>query len=283
MIISHRDSAPQRGKSAHRPGGIAFIALLRGDTGSIDNFDLSISITTEDFFTPRHRHNFDQLRYILEGEFSFDRGRVQGTGQISYFGEGTYYEQRGIGRTETLLLQSAGASGDGYMSFEQLYQTAEALTKTGRFEDGVYSWVDGKGTKHNVDGYQAVWERVNGRKLTYPRPRYDGPVILNPDNFAWLSVSQVPGAGVRDLGRFHERGLSVSQFQLPAGCRIELTGSAGRTLLFVEEGEGEVNGQPLLRHSAVRIESGETGPIQATKSMRLLRMDLPNFRQPMVA
>lgn len=283
MMVSHRSSAPQRGKSAHRPGGIGFISLLQGDTGAVDNFDLSISITTDDFFTPRHRHNFDQVRYILEGEFSFDRGRVQGTGQVSYFGEGTYYEQKGIGRTETLLLQSAGASCSGYMSFDQLYATADKLAQSGRFEDGVYTWHDERGTKHNVDGYQAVWEAVNGRKLTYPKPRYDGPVILNPDNFSWLPVKGAPGASQRDLGRFHERGLSVSQVQLESGCELVLPARASRMLLFVERGEGAVNDAALHRHSAARLERGEAARVVAKEPMLLLRIDLPSFEQALAA
>ena len=283
MIIAHRDTAPQRGKSAHRAGGIGFISLLQGETGAIDNFDFSISITTDDFFTPKHHHNFDQLRYILEGEFSFDRGRVQRTGQVSYFGEGTYYEQKGIGRTETLLLQSAGASGSGYMSFEQLYSTASKLTEKGEFDDGVYSWLDEQGKKHNVDGYQAVWEEVNGRKISYPKPRYDGPIILNPDNFAWLPVAGSPGVAMRDLGRFHERGLTVAQLKLDAGTRLPVSGRPARTLLFVEQGEGTVNDQAILRHSAVRIERTETVVVEAKTPLLLMWIGLPLFEQAMAA
>lgn len=283
MIISHRDTAPQRGTSAHRAGGIGFIALLQGETGAVDNFDFSISMTTGDFFTPRHRHNFDQVRYILDGEFSFDRGRVQGTGQLSYFGEGTYYEQKGIGRTETLLLQTAGASGSGYMSFDQLYDTARKLTERGKFDGGVFSWLDEDGKKHNVDGYQAVWEEVNGRKISYPRPRYDGPVILNPDNFAWLPVKGAAGVETRDLGRFHERGLTVAQLKLEAHARLSVTSLHSRTLLFVENGEGTANEQSIVRHSAVRIEAGETVVVEARNPMILMRIGLPCFTQALAA
>jgi hypothetical protein len=283
MIIAHRDTAPQRGKSAHRPGGISFISLLQGETGAVDNFDLSISITTDDFFTPRHRHNFDQVRYIMEGQFSFDRGRVQETRQVSYFGEGTYYEQKGVGRTETLLLQSAGASGSGYMSFDQLYRTASQLATKGKFEDGVYTWLDEQGKKHNVDGYQAVWEEVNGRKLSYPKPRFDGPVILNPDHFAWLPLKGVAGVESRELASFHERGLNVAQLKLEAGAAVPVAAHPARTLLFVEQGEGWLNEQPLLRHSAASIDKGETVTLKAKTPMQLMRIRLPSFDQAMAA
>jgi mannose-6-phosphate isomerase-like protein (cupin superfamily) len=283
MIVAHRDTAPTRGTSAHRPGGIGFISLLHGEEGAVDNFDFSISLTTDDFFTPRHRHNFDQVRYIIEGEFSFDRGRVQETGQISYFGEGTYYEQKGIGRTETVLLQCAGASGAGYMSFDQLYATARKLTDKGSFEDGVFTWHDANGKKHNVDGYQAVWEEVNRRKLSYPKPRYDGPVILNPENFEWVPVGGSPGVAIRELGSFHERGLAIAQLKLDAGAQHAVHGRPARTLLFVERGEGFANGEPLRSHSAVQIERGETVAVQASTPMILLKLRLPCFDQAMAA
>ena len=283
MIIAHRDSSPRRGTSAHRPGGIGFIALLQGEAGTVDNFDLSLSMTTGEFFTPRHHHNFDQVRYILKGEFSFDRGRVQKAGQISYFGEGTYYEQQGIGETETLLLQTAGASGSGYMSFNDLYTTAQELSERGKFEDGVYSWLDTEGKKHNVDGYQAVWEALNRRKIAYPRPRYEVPVILNPENFAWVSVAGSSGVATRDLGRFHERGLSIAQFKLGAGTQHVFRSQPSQTLLFVEEGEGTANGQPILKHSAVRLLRGDSVAIEARAPMILFCLRLPCFDQAVAA
>jgi len=285
MIVAHRDSAPTRGTSAHRPGGIGFITLLHGRPDDVDNFELTISITTEEFFTPRHRHNFDQVRYILEGEFSFDRGRVQRSGQISYFGEGTYYQQKGIGRTETLLLQCAGASGSAYMGFEQLYATSQRLAQKGKFEDGVYTWYDEHGTKHNVDGYQAVWEAVYGRKLVYPKPRYEGPVILNPEHFAWIPVAGSPGVLARELGRFHERGLTLTQARIDSGARYQVDGVPARNLAFVIEGEGQVNGEMLRKHSAVQIERGESHVIEATgtEPLLLLRYRMPCFDQAMAA
>jgi len=279
MLIAHRDSAPTRGGYAHRPGGISFIALLQGEPGAIDNFDLSIAISTDDFFTPRHRHNFDQVRFMLQGEFSFDKGRVQRPGQLSYFGEGTYYQQKGVGYSETLLLQCAGASGSGYMGFELLYKKGHELAQRGKFEDGVYTWYDEKGIKHNVDGYQAVWEAVYGRKLEYPEPRYEGAVIINPESYAWVPVAGSPGVAVRELATFHERGLSAGQLRLDAGASHRVTGTPAVNLLFVIEGSGTVDGQPIRRHSAVKVERGESVLVSAAEPLVLQRFRLPCFDQ----
>jgi len=283
MKVSQGDERPVVRALEFRAGTTHLRHLLDGEVGTRGNFMLGAWRSEGDFFSPRHRHNFDQVRYILKGEFSFDRGRLQKSRQLSYFCEGTYYQQKGVGETETLLLQSAGASGSGYMSFDQLYGTARDLLRKGKFEDGVFSWHDEMGKKHNLDGYQAVWEEVNGRKLKYPKPRYDSPVILNPDNFEWVPCADSPSVSVRELGHFHERGLSVAQLRLPAKSSHASAGRPGRTLLFVEEGSGTANGERIVEHSAVRVDQGETVVIEAATPMILVRLRLPCFDQAQAA
>src|SRR5271165_4603582 len=43
------------------------------------------------FYSPRHRHNFDQFRYVVYGETNISKGRDLHQGEIGYFPEGTYY------------------------------------------------------------------------------------------------------------------------------------------------------------------------------------------------
>jgi hypothetical protein len=54
-------------------------------------------------------------------------------------------------------------------------------------------------------------------------------------------------------------------------------------LLFVEEGSGTANGQPILRHSAIRIERGEAVTVAAGDPLILLCLRLPCFDQAMAA
>ena len=89
--------------------------LLRGRAGAPDNYELSLVLMDGDYTTPRHKHNFDQVRYMVEGEFGYGRSKdeVQQQGTIGYFPEGVSYEQRAVRRSVTLLLQGGGASGAG--------------------------------------------------------------------------------------------------------------------------------------------------------------------------
>ena len=59
--------------------------------------EFSLSIVPEGYFTPRHRHNFDQIRYTLTGVQSTGHGDLA-PGEIGYFPEGR-------------LLRPAGARG----------------------------------------------------------------------------------------------------------------------------------------------------------------------------
>ena len=41
--------------------------LLVGDEGSPNNYMMALTTADEPHPTPRHKHNFDQIRYVIEG------------------------------------------------------------------------------------------------------------------------------------------------------------------------------------------------------------------------
>ena len=55
----------------HRGGTFHFRHLMDGTPGTIGNFSLSMGRNDKDFVSPRHRHNFDQFRFQLEGDLNF--------------------------------------------------------------------------------------------------------------------------------------------------------------------------------------------------------------------
>ena len=83
----------------------AITILLHGSEGSPDNFYLSIGVLGGDFVSPRHRHNFDQVRFQLEGTCDFASDGTMRPGSIAYFPGGTRYgPQKSIDlRTLTLV------------------------------------------------------------------------------------------------------------------------------------------------------------------------------------
>jgi hypothetical protein len=270
------DEAEPIAAQPHRAGGISFRQLLAGDDDAPDNYSLSLVDVAERYEAPRHRHNFEQVRVMLAGRFGFGPGAVQEPGSIGYFCEGTYYTQRGDGPSTTLLLQCGGASGDGYMGFARLRRGIRAIASRGSFHDGVFTWQDSNGKKHNQDGYEAVWEHEFERPLRYPKPRYQAPVIIEPRHFDWLHW--VRGVSLKRLGCFNERGLGITMWRLGSSAELRLLPATRRELLYVHEGSVDLGGRRLLAGSAIEVLSGDALQLQAPGAGAvLLGFSLPQF------
>ena len=277
MIVSHIEDGEVRPGSAHRPGGIELISLLRGEENSRDNFDLMVINTGAEYYTPRHRHNFDQLRIMLSGSFEFETDHVQEEGTVGYFTEGTPYKQQGINDSSMLILQVAGASGNGYMSYAQMQASIKDLQKTGSFEDGLYVYENSQGNRRTMDGHQAAWEKTFGRELEYPLPRVNAPVILNPERYDWVGVNGNGSVKTRMLGIFNERGLELRQLQLSAGATEPVDASQKPYLVYFLSGSGTVDGESWRAGSAIHVERGENAALVADEASVAWVFGLPVF------
>src|SRR5262245_37920288 len=149
--------------------------------------EYSLSVVPDGYFTPRHRHNFDQIRYTLSGIQSTGLGDLA-AGECGYFPEGSYYgPQKQQGVCLCLVLQFQGPSGERLLSNEEMNGTYEKMIAAGaRFENGVYFGVKRDGGRKNRDAYEAIWEEHEGRELTFPKPRYRDPVMMIGDNYRFL-------------------------------------------------------------------------------------------------
>ena len=68
--------------------------------------EYSLSVVPDGYFTPRHRHNFDQIRHTLSGIQSTGLGDLA-AGECGYFPEGSYYgPQKQEGECECLVRSS---------------------------------------------------------------------------------------------------------------------------------------------------------------------------------
>jgi hypothetical protein len=267
---------PPRG-NGFRGDGIAFHDLQVGAEGEPDNHGLQLVEVSGGYATPRHRHNFEQVRVMLEGSFGFGPGLVQHPGSVGYFCEGTYYAQDGAGRSLTLLLQVGGPSRSGFMSRRQLREGIAALREKGEFKDGIFTWYDAQGIKRNKDSYEAVWEHVHGRPIQYAKPQYSAPVLIEPERFAWVPMPGRDGAFERSLGRFNERGLGLAQVRFGAEVETALPRSLHVRLYCCIEGAGTIEGRPYERLSSMRVEAGETPWVRATRETVFFVFDLPRF------
>ena len=254
-----------------RAGRFQYYSLVHGRDHSLGNFYLQLSRTYSDFYSPRHRHNFEQVRFQIEGTVSFGRDGVMSPGTIGYFPEGVYYGPQTLeGESYTLVLQFGGPSLSGYMSETTFQAAMEQMKAHGTFGNGIYTEPKPGGGKKNRDAYEAVWEYVNGRKLRYPKARYDKPVFIETTAFDWTATPN-PGTEQKHLGTFSEYQTAIDVFRLQADSALTV---GPNTVVFVIGGTGQANGKPWERHSAL-YSGNETSRLVATQTAELLVITLP--------
>ncbi|HUZ73052.1 MAG TPA: hypothetical protein VMU87_08695 [Stellaceae bacterium] len=219
--------------------------------------EFSLSIVPEGYFTPRHRHNFDQIRYTLTGVQSTGYGDL-GPGEIGYFPEAVYYgPQKQEGECATLVLQFQGASGEHLLSNEEMNAThARMVAAGGRFENGVYRGVTADGRKRNKDSYVAIWEEHEGRKLAFPKPRYRAPVMMQPENYDWVPDRDRPGVERKHLGTFSEMRAGIEFFRVLPGARRAAERLRDAELRYCIEGAFTCGGRSWGKDAYVYIPPG---------------------------
>jgi hypothetical protein len=140
------------------------------------------------------------------------------------------------------------------MSYTQLATGSTLLSKSGRFEAGVY-YPNDPGMRRK-DSYEAVWEAVHGRPVEYPTPRYSEPIEINPDGFEWVTACD--GVQTKHLGTFDERHTSIDMYELEIGVTSQLPESAHLRVCFVTDGSLSLANQGSVgTHSGFECSPGE--------------------------
>jgi hypothetical protein len=281
--IVELESAPLLERQHVREGVFRTRRILNGTPGTPGNFALQLGVTPS-YYSPRHRHNFDQVRYQLEGDFDFGSDGVMKAGSIGYFPEGTHYgPQSSNAVNSTLVLQFGGASGSGYIAADEYERAAAELAKHGAFAKGVYTRLKPDGGKINKDAYEAVWEQVNGRPLVYPPERYTRPVFIEPGHFDWTPPADRPGVSSKLLGEFSERRTQLAFFQVDPGASLRLQDNS---IYFVTKGHGSVAtgdstgaAQNFGLHASIYLPLGDhaVATPAGSDAVEFLHIGLPRF------
>ena len=275
MQIVHADQVEWKRGLQHRGGTFHYRHLLNGKPGAPGNFQFNIGQLEGDFSSPRHRHNFDQFRFQIEGTMNFDRNGKMAAGTFGYFPEGAPYgPQSSEGRSTTAVLQFGGASGSGYLSREEVYAGTEELKKFGTFEGGIFRRNDDVEGRRQTDGYQAIWEHVHGERMEYPKPRYRDPIMVDPANYEWLPIAGTPGVTHKPLGTFTERQCGAELIRLKRGASYR---AGARSLCLVLSGAGVVDPEPYRQFTAFHVDEDEHADIVARDDTEFVRLALPDL------
>lgn len=264
-LVKHRHGSAMRHKR-----------LFDGPEGSPDNYSLALADESSSYYSPSHRHLWDQVRYCIAGWVPIGRTMRVGAGQVAYFPEGVRYgpQEGGPDRT-VLVLQFGGASGNGYMSPEQSERGRRELELAGRFEDGLYRRA-GDGADVNQDAYEAIWEHVFGTRVRYPRPATTTPVVLDPDAFPRRPTAS-PGVTQRTLATFEPRRLTLEFTDLAPGASHTIGRGPVTRLHWVVDGEGRWDAEPYRAATAVRTSERDESIVTARTPTTLLTITMPRL------
>lgn len=253
--------------------------LLFGEDGSPNNYDLNMGWTgSGGWRTPRHRHNFDQIRYVIAGTLPYTETESLPEGWVAYFPESVHYgpQERAEG-LRTLVLQCGGASGQGYLSVAQREATNAELNEIGEFKKGKYHYTDENGVEQVEDGSLAIFERATGHKLEFAAPRYTDVIAMDPEAYDWVEQG-APGVQEKWIGRFTERDLRIGFLQLEAGAVYEAGRFSTIEILFQIDGEVTAGGE---KHGAETgyefLPNEEPVAVEAIAPTRFLRAVLHQF------
>ena len=279
MQINSPATAPDYTAGNLREGTLDSKVLLRGREGSLNNYRLSFETAEESWSTPRHRHNFDQIRLPIKGVVEY--GKALPTlpiGVVAYFPESVHYgpQVRHDG-SQTLTLQLGGASANGFMSPEERRRGFDDLLKKGTFEKGAYNWKDEKGQVHRQDSYEAVWEYIRKRKLEYAQPRYTTQVVMNPQHFDWQPDPAQRGVSRKWLGSFTERQLELCYVRVERGAKLRVEAHPAPQILFLVKGAVSSQGTAHGEHTAFGLEPGESAELAGVEDNELLFIRFPVF------
>jgi hypothetical protein len=280
MQIVQGAELPIHENRSNRQGTLGKTYVIEAANDSPGDFKVGLFYQSGDFYAPRHRHNFDQWRFQVEGESCFGTSGTLKTGMLGYFPEGAYYGPNGKDAAApdepnaVILVQFGGPSGNGHLSRARLYRAMDEMQAFGRFERGVYYRNEGVPGRHATDSFQAIWEFANGRPMVYPEPQYGGPILMDPRHYRWMPLDGAPGVEEKALGTFTDCAIRAALYKLDPGAAFTAT---GRGVYVVLSGRGELEAGPYARYTALHLESGESATYRCAESGEILLLGLPEI------
>jgi hypothetical protein len=259
---------------------------LMGEEDSPDNYCVRIGTQGDGGDeirkgSPRHRHNFDQIRYPLRGDHPIAPDQVIPEGWVGYFPEGTFYGPYGPGTMPLtmLVIQFGGPSGEGFASVAQVRKGLDALNaKGGKLEDGMYLWEDEEGKRHAQDAFEATWENIYERKIDYPAERFSSFILMNPASFAWVKDRDASGVAHKWLGSFSEREVRIGFVGLDKGASLNFGTEPAGEMMFLQEGALSHNGTDHPTRTCFATAAGDAPEtLTAIEDSELFYLKLPTF------
>lgn len=196
------------------------------------------------YHSPRHRHTFQQIRFVLSGEMKYGHERY-GPGDCLYLPEGISYgpikpkQEKDSEQLHFVDMQFMGPSGIPYPDPDEVVRAQRALAQRGVFEEGIYTGPDGR----KKDAYEVILEEITGQEITYPPSRLTDYVVMRSGAYPSLPHKSLAGVSQKHLGCFFECGPNIKLLSMKEGATIPAGRPEGHRALFLISGEVEFGGE----------------------------------------
>lgn len=259
--------------SPHRSKGIDVIKLVEREA-ELGGFELSLTRFEGEYFSPIHKHNFEQIRIGVSGNTNYGK-RILEPRVIGYFPAGTRYGPQQVDSPSVqAILQYDGLGTYSHANQMRLKEAMNRLHNQGTFEKGYFRPADGGPAQ---DAGEAVFQEATGRKIVYPEPRYPEPIYMNVDAFAWQAVEGSP-VRTKKIGVFGTPETMIDMRSIPKGETVTLGNEGGPVIIFVLEGSIECQSKTLNSSSSVLLEEHDEANIVAlSEDTELVLIHLPSF------
>ena len=228
----------------NRPGvAIIDLPLIPAEMG------IRLSATTSewntDFYSPSHRHTFDQIRYVSSGRSKIGVQEA-GPGDIAYIPEGAFYGPQTIIGSDPVKkydIQIPGPTKQFYPIFSAQHAASAELRKTGTMEKGKYIR-DGE----SIDSFEAIVRHITGSIPEYATPRVKQAIVFNTGATEWRPAPGHDGVHVKFVACITEVGPNIKLVKLDEGAVFPGSVGSWDEVRFVVEGgvtyEGEAYPAP---------------------------------------
>jgi hypothetical protein len=127
--------------------------------------------------------------------------------------------------------------------------------------------------KKTMDSFQATWEFLNKRPMTYPKPQYGGQILMDTTHYRWMPLDGAAGVEEKAYGTFSDCTIRGASYKLDPGATFEAT---GRGIWLVLSGTGSLAGTAYRKFTSMYLDTGERATYRAGETSEILLLGLPD-------
>ena len=232
----------------------------------------------------RHKHNFDQIRMVIEGKMRLGKTIVAEPGDVVYFPESVKYGPTTYEDGRMFLLQWPGASeGSFYLHYDDVTKTLDEMRAQGGDIDfergGVWRYSDGR----LEDVWEALGQHAFGRPVAYGAPRFGDVIVLRSGAFDAVPVRAGRNAGVKHLGCLGEVGPNIKVLELGVDAVLEAGVAQSQQIWTSFEGEFVYEGRGYEPRSVLYLPPGaQREPVYSKEGAKILVVHLRKAGLPFI-